>query len=261
MMSRARWVVVAAGVLAVIAACGTPTKPMDAGTPVDTSCGLDCDAQKQYGLLLNSCFEYADGPTAVDPPALGIFVREVFTLEGGVKTLVVEYLQGGQKKMTDSVGIVDGKLKLMRREFAGGQSVTYKNASNDIVGVDWLAKTSASGSSLESTSNADVLLGGSNRKNESTTYRVTLDDAPSSQITVPAMGSPFTGALRMSFNEDPDHGSDGLRVWAPKVGFIYYSSAFQLAGGTAPQYRLQKVRTIGMGGADGGDKPCSLGSP
>ncbi len=249
-----------AGVLALITACGTPAKPpVDAGKPVDTSCGIDCDAQKEYGLLLNSCLEFADGPTAVDPPALGIFVREVFTLEGNVKVLVVEYLQSGQKKMTDSVGIVDGKLKLMRREFSGGQSVTYKNAANEIVGVDWLSPSSAAGSSLESTSNADVLLGGSNRKSESTTYRVTLDEAPASQITVPAAGSPFTGAVRMSFSETPDHGSDGLRVWMPKVGFIFYSSSFTLAGGTAPQYRLQRARTVGEG--DGGDKACSLGTP
>lgn len=243
----------------LLVACGTPTKPKDAGTPVDTSCGLDCDAQKNYGLILNTCFEYADGPTATDPPALGVFVREVFTLEGGVKTLSVEYLASGQKKMTDAFGIVDGKLLLMRREFAGGQSVTFKNTANDIVGVAWLEPSSAAGSNLSTTSNADVLLGGSNRKSESTTYRVALDEAPSSQVTVPATGSPFTGAVRMSFNEDPDHGSDGLRVWKPQLGFVFLSSAFALTGGTAPQYRLQKVRTIGAG--DGGEKPCSLGMP
>lgn len=245
---------------ALLVACGPSNmKPKDAGTPVDTSCGLDCDAQKNYGLLLNTCFEYAAGPTAEDPPALGVFVREVFTLEGGVKTLTVEYLAGGQKKMTDAFGIVDGKLLLMRREFAGGQSVTYKNTANDIVGVTWLEPSSANGSNVSTTSNADVLMGGSNRKSESTTYRVTLDEAPTSQITVPAMGSPFTGALRMSFSEDPDHGSDGARAFKPGVGFVYFSSAFQLTGGTAPQYRLQKLRTIGAG--DGGDKPCSLGTP
>ncbi|MBS1149114.1 MAG: hypothetical protein H6Q89_812 [Myxococcaceae bacterium] len=246
--------------LTTLIACGTPSKPVDAGTPIDTSCGLDCVAQKSFGLLLNTCFEYADGPTATNPPAVGVFVREIFTLEGGVKTIGVEYSIGGQKKMTDSFGIKDGTLLLMRREFSGGQSVTYKNTANEIVGVGWLDKGANVGSNLQSTSNADVLLGGSNRMSESTTYRVTLAEATTSQITVPARATPWDGGMQMLFSESPDHGSDGLRIWVPEVGFINFSSTFQLAGGSSAQYRLQRIRTIDPT-SDAGEKPCSTGTP
>ena len=240
--------------------CGTPTKVMDSGIAIDTSCGIDCAAQKNYGLLLNTCFEYADGPTATNPPAIGVFVREVFTLEGGVKTIVLEYSSGGQKKMTDSFGIVDGTLRLMRREFSGGQSVTYKNAATDIVGVGWLERSSGVGSNLQSTAEADVLKGGSVRMSESTTYRATLAEATISQSTVPAQATPYDGGLQMLFSETPDHGSDGLRVWVPQVGFITFSSSFQLIAGTATQYRLQRIRTIDPT-SDAGEKPCSTGTP
>ncbi len=245
--------------LFVLAACSPPSKPPDAGVMIDTSCGLDCDAQKRFGLLLNTCFEYADGPTGMDPPALGIFVRQVFTLEGNVKVLVVEYSVLGQLKMTDSFGFNDGRLLLMRREFSGGQSVTYKNAANEIVGVAWLERMSAAGSTVSSSASADVLLGGSNRMTEATTYRVTLETATGSQTTVPLQSGPFDAGVQMSFGETPDHGSDGKRVWVPGLGFIFFSSTFQLAsGGSSPQYRLQRVRTLGAG--DGGDKPCSTGT-
>ncbi len=227
---------------------------------IDTRCGLDCAAQKSYGLLLNTCFEYAEGPTATNPPAIGAFVREVFELEGHVKVIVVEYSSGGQRKMTDSFGIKDGTLLLMRREFAGGQSVTYKNAATDIVGVGWLERTSAAGSNLQSTSSADVLMGGSTRKTESTSYRTTLAAASEAQTTVPAQATPFDGGLQMLFSETPDHGSDGLRVWVPDVGFINFSSSFQLTGGNSLQYRLQRIRTIDPA-SDAGEKPCSTGTP
>lgn len=210
-------------------------------------------------MLLNTCFEYADGPTGTNPPAIGVFVREVFTLEGGVKTLSVEYSALGQKKMTDSFGIKDGMLLLMRREFSGGQSVTYRNATTDIVGVGWLDRKSAAGTNLESTATADVLMGGSNRKSEATTYRTTLAQASDSQSTVPAQMGPVDGGLQMLFSESPDHGSDGLRVWVPDLGFINFSSSFLLAGGSSTQYRLQKVRTID-GTSDAGQTPCSTGT-
>ncbi len=239
-------------------ACGTPTKPVDAGIPIDTSCGIDCAAQKSFGLLLNTCFEYADGLMVMNPPVIGVFVREVFTLEGGVKTIVVEYSSGGQKKMTDSFGIVDGTLKLMRREFSGGQSVTYKDTANAITGSSWLDRNSGLGSNLSTTSSADVLLGGSNRKSESTSYRVTLAEASSNQLTVPQ--HTYDAGYQMLFSEDPDHGSDGLRVWVPDVGFINFSSSFLLTGGSSTQYRLQRIRTIDPA-SDAGEKPCSTGTP
>ena len=246
--------------VSTVIACSPPPKPPDAGVVIDTSCGIDCAAQKSYGLLLNTCFEYADGPTATNPPAIGVFVREVFALEGGVKTLVVEYSSSGQRKMTDSFGIVNGTLLLMRREFSGGQSVTYKNAANDIVGVGWLERNSGVGSNLQSTSNADVLLGGSNRMSQMTSDRATLAEASLSQSTVPAQAGAYDGGLQMLFSESPDHGSDGLRVWVPNVGFITFSSTFLITGGSSTQYRLQRIRTIDPA-SDAGEKPCSTGTP
>ncbi len=238
-------------------ACGKPSTPVDSGTPVDTSCGLDCDAQKRYGLLLNTCFEYASGPSATNPPALGVFVREVFTLEGGVKVLVVEYSVGGQKKMTDSFGITNGRLLLMRREFSGGQSVTYKAEPSEIVGVAWLEPGSGDNSNVSTTANADVLISGT-RKTESTTYRATLASASGSQLTTPARV--FDAGFQMLFSEDPDHGSDGLRIWVPDVGFVNFSSTFLITGGNSTQYRLQRIRTIDPL-SDAGEKPCSTGTP
>ncbi len=242
-----------------VLACGSVPKVVDAGVIIDTSCGIDCAAQKSYGLMLKTCFEYAAGPTATTIPALGVFVREVFTLEGNVPAIVVEYSALGQKKMTDSFGITNGTLKLLRREFAEGKSVTYKNAENAIVGVGWLERTSTIGSNLQSTANADLVLGGSNRMNEMTTYRVTLAEATPSQTTVPAQATPFDGGLQMLFSETPEHGSDGLRIWVPDVGFINFSSSFQLSGGNPTQYRLQRIRTIDAA-SDGGNKPCSTGT-
>jgi len=121
-----------------LSACGSSTTTTPDAGP-DVSCGLDCAAQARYGLIIDRCFEYSTSKTtADDPPALGLWVRPVFTIEGGVKVIPVEYRQNGQIKMIDSFGIVDGTLKLMRREFSGtGQSVTYKTGM-DITGVTWL---------------------------------------------------------------------------------------------------------------------------
>jgi hypothetical protein len=229
-------------------------KVVDAGRTVDTSCGLDCEAQQKYGLMINTCFEYASSPTPSDPPAIGAWVKDVFTLEGGVKTIPVEYRQSGQTKMFDYFGIAaDGKLLLMRREFIAGQSVTFKNATNDIVGVPWLALDSDLGTNQAATATADVLNGA--RTQESVSYRVTLDQPSASQLLNPVQAEPFDGGMRMLFSETPDHGSDAVRIWVPQVGFINFSTAFALSGGTASQYRLQKIRTIGN---DGG-ATCSLG--
>lgn len=235
-----------------LAGCGPAKQVPDAGIVIDTSCGLDCVAQKNYGLIINTCFEYADSPTGSNPPAIGAVVKDLFTLEGGIKTIPVEYLASGQTKMTDYFGITDGTLLLMRREFSAGQSVTFKNSANAIVGVGWLERGSDVGSNLASTSNADVLA--STRNSETTTYRVTLAEASLPQRTVPAQAEAFDGGILMLFNETPPHGSDALRIWVPQVGFINFSTSFQLSGGTAQQYHLQKLRIS----RDAGD--CSLGT-
>ncbi len=237
-------------------ACGPAKKPPPDGGTVDTSCGLDCDAQKLYGLLKNNCFEYTDSTTATDPAALGVFVRDTFTLEGGVKTLQVEYSSGGQTKMIDYFAFPDRKLTLMRREYsAGNQSVTYKDGSNNIIGVPWTPEaTPASGTTVDTSSTAYLVLSASGTMQESTDYRVTTTDASSSETTVPA-GS-YPGALTLLFNETPDHGADGRRVLVPQTGFIGFTTPFALSGGTAVQYRLQKVRTI-----DASAIVCGLGGP
>ena len=87
-------------------------------------------------------------------------------------------------------------------------------------------------------------------------YRVTLAEASAAQRTVPSQAGPFDGGIQLLFSESPDHGSDALRVWVPQVGFINFSSTFQLSGGNGTQYKLQRIRTIASG-----DKPCSLGTP
>ena len=58
----------------VLFACGTadPVVP-DAGV-IDTCCGIDCAAQRRYGLLVNTCFEYSASSAAQDPADLGVLV-------------------------------------------------------------------------------------------------------------------------------------------------------------------------------------------
>src|SRR5262245_19903143 len=117
---RAQWALLAA---TVTLGCGGKATP-DAGT-VDTSCGLDCAAQTRFGLLFGTCFEYTDGTTAATPPALAAEVMPLTTLEGGLSVLQLKYSSGGQRRMQDSFTIVDGTLKLVRREFGvGGTSVS-----------------------------------------------------------------------------------------------------------------------------------------
>lgn len=240
----------------LLLACGPkPSNGQDAGP--DTRCGLDCFAQQRYGLIVERCFEYSSDPlNAQDPPALGVWVRPVFTLEGGVKVLPVEYRQNGQIKMIDSFGIVDGTLRLMRREFSGtGQSVTYKTG-RDITGVQWLALGSAAGETYTTSTDA-FIANASNTTTVPTTHRMTTAAASSSELRTPLQT--YTQGLKLLVGETPDHGSDPRRVYVPDVGFVVIVSSFSLAGGTAVPLSLQKVRDIGS--PDGGSEGCSLGSP
>ena len=249
--------ILALGALLTLAACGTPRPTPDGGS-VDTSCGLDCDGQKLFGLLLNNCFEYSDGTSTVNPPALGVYVQDVFTLEGGVKTLRVVYSSGGQNKMTDYFAFPDRKLTLMRREYANAQSVTWKDSNNTIVGVPWVADaTPVTGTTADTTNTAYLVTSSSGQKQESTEYRVTATDSSSSELSVPAMT--YTSGLTLLFNETPDHGADGRRVFVPQVGFINFTTPFALSGGTAMQYRLQAARSVDN--ADAGGHVCGLGGP
>jgi len=243
-------------VLLALACSGNNNKP-DSGTPVDTSCGLDCEQQKLYGLLKNNCFEYTDTALGQDPAALGVLVRDTFTLEGNVKTLAVDYTAGGQLKMTDYFAFPDRKLTLMRREFAGSvsQSVTYKDAMNNIIGAPWTDdQNPADGTTTDNMRTAFLVTSASMTSMEPTDYRVTTVTASSSDLDVPAQA--YDGGFSLVFNETPSHGVDGKRTLVPQLGFISFSTPFQLSGGTATSYKLQKARTI-----DANATVCGFGGP
>lgn len=240
-----------------LVACGPKMNTMQDAGP-DTSCGLDCVAQRRYGLLINRCFEYSSDPlTKQDPPALGLWVKPVFPLEGGVKVLPVEYRINGQIKMIDNFGIVDGDLVLMRREFSGtGQSVTYKK--NDVItGVKWLSTASGSGETYTTSTSAFVVNQAGNGMTSPTTYIMTTADATSSELRTPMQT--FTTGMKLLVSETPDHGSDPRRVYVPDVGFTVVSSTFTLAPGSALPFHVQRIRDIGT--PDGGNEDCSLGAP
>lgn len=239
-----------------LVACGPKTTTQQDAGP-DTSCGLDCAAQQKYGLIIDRCFEYSSDPLAPqDPPALGLWVRPVFTIEGGVRVLPVEYRQNGQIKMIDNFGIKDGSLYLMRREFSGtGQSVTYKTGM-DITGVQWLTQGSGAGETY--TTNTDAFVANqSGGLSTPTTYRMTTADASSSELRTPL--TTYTSGLKLLVGETPDHGSDPRRVYVPDVGFVVLASSFSLVPGTTTPLSVQKIRDIGS--PDGGSEGCSLGVP
>lgn len=222
----------------------------DAGRMIDTSCGIDCEAQARYGLLAHTCFEYSDTSSQVSPPALSAEVMPQLELEGGIKVMQVKYSYGGQRKMQDSFTIApSGDLRLVRREFgAGGTSVSFKNDSMALEGVKWLELGSASGVSYSTTSNADVISG--SRMTESTMYRATMSEASSADLAVPLSGG-VDGGLKMLFSETPDHGSDSKRVWSPGLGFSLITTPLALSMGTSQEYRLQNVKDTTDGGLCG----------
>ena len=235
-----------------LVACSPPRPMVDAGP--DTSCGLDCAAQEEFGLILNRCFEYSlDGTTAESPPSLGVWVKEIFELEGGVQTIAVEYRRGGQVLGLDYFAFPNSQLTLMRR--IAGTSVTYRTGTA-ITGVTWLPMGAATGQNFNTT--ADAFLSADD-STTSTSYRVTTEAPTTTEKRNPA-GVDTTNAIKLLFGETPDHGSDPRRVFVPGVGFTLIASPFNLLGGTAtvPNY-LQRVRDIGS--ADGGNDPCSLGVP
>ncbi|MBL8911904.1 MAG: hypothetical protein JNM17_14520 [Archangium sp.] len=243
--------------LGALSGCGPKMMTVDAGP--DTSCGLDCAAQTRYGLLLDNCFEYStDNGTTNTPPSLGMWVQRqpmtsdgLFELEGGVKSLVVEYRQGGQTVGTDYLGIKNGDLYLYRR-IAGGQSVTFKT-EQAITGVKWLSMSTASGENYSTSTTAFL-----SRDNSSTAtvYRITTDVPTGAEKKTPLMT--YDTAIKVLFGEMPDHGADPRRIYVPDVGFTVIASPFNLLGGSPTPHYLQKIRQVTVGGA--GD-PCSLGTP
>jgi hypothetical protein len=241
----------------VLVSCGQMKPVVDAGP--DTSCGLDCDAQRRYGLIIGRCFEYAStGNMKDNPPALGVEVLPLFTLaEANLKVIPVQYSSGGQSKMRDSFIIVNGDLKLVRREFTNGnKSVTYKDGST-ISGVKWIDLNVSVGQNNNTTTTAQVTNSAGNSMEEATTYRITTSDPLTSELKTPFMI--FDGGIKLSPGETPDHGSDGRRIFVPDVGFVLISSSFSISSGSALPYYLQRIRDLGT--ADAGAQPCGLGNP
>lgn len=243
----------ASAVVAVaLVACGPTTKPTPDAGP-DTSCGLDCAAQEAYGLVINRCFEYSADPLTASPtPSLGVWVRDVFTLEGGVKAIPVEYRQNGQILGTDYFAFTGTDLVLLRR-IAGGSSVTYKTAEA-ITGVKWLSLGTGWGENFTTQTQAFL---SSNNSTTATRYNVTTAEPSTSEKRTPA--GTFEGAVKLLFGETPDHGADPRRVFKEGTGFTIIASPFNIAGGTPTPAHLQRIRDIGT--PDAGPESCSLGVP
>ena len=233
-------------------ACG-PVKPtVDAGP--DTSCGLDCAAQEAYGLILNRCFEYSADPSNKQPsPELGVLVKpELFELEGGIKTIAVEYRKLGQPVQTDYFTIKNGDLTLMRR-IAGNFSVTYRT-DTAITGVKWLSTGTAAGENFSTSTTAFLSRDDSST---ATSYRITTDTPTGAEKRTPL--ATYDDAYKILIGESPDHGSDPRRVFVRGTGFTVIASPFNLLGGSPTPVYLQRIRDIGT--ADAGPESCSLGTP
>lgn len=237
-------------VVASAAGCGSKPTP-DAGPMIDTSCGIDCAAQGRYGLLKGTCFEYSDTSSIASPPSLAAEVMEAIeNFEGSNTVIQVRYTSGGQRRQQDTFTILNGELRLVRREFgAGGTSVSYKNAAGDLEGVKWLAVNTGIGENISMMSSADVITPGS-RVTEATTYRVTTSAAGTADLNVPYTS--FDGGVRMLITESPmDHGSDTRRVWVPDVGFAMITTPLMLSGGASQEYKLQNIKNTADGGICG----------
>lgn len=238
--------------LALTAACGAPKPVVDAGP--DTSCGLDCVTQAHYGLIFNRCFEYSnDRFSGQTPPALGVWVQpSLFELEGGKKSIEVQYRQSGQIVQTDFFDLRNGDLVLLRR-IAQNQSVTYKTGA-DITGVKWLTVSTAAAENFSTESTAFL-----SRDNSSTpvSYRMSTQAPSAAEQRTPL--KTFDSAFTMVFGETPSFGADSRRVFMPGIGFTLIASPFNLVGGSPTPVYLQRIRDIGT--ADAGTDSCSLGAP
>ncbi|MFL5318865.1 MAG: hypothetical protein ACJ790_04355 [Myxococcaceae bacterium] len=234
--------------LLFVLGCGGSTGPKDAG--VDETCGIDCDSQRDYGLIAQTCFEFSSTDTSESPPALGLLVSPVTTLEGNVKVMQVSYLQGGLKKMTDSYTIKGTDLYLIRREWQAGQSVSYKDDSGALVGVLLARRSTGAGETLSSSVKADVVNSG-NRDSVATTYTVTTAVPSSTDLKTPA--ETYTDGLTLLQSETPDHGRDPRRLLVHQKGFVLFSSPLSISGGTAQAYKLQNIKQLPEGSFDCGN--------
>jgi hypothetical protein len=249
---RVRYLTLALSIVSLTSSCEPSSPPrVDAGP--DTSCGLDCVAQANYGLIVNRCFEYTDTPQMKkSPPSLAVWIREPFALEGGVKSIPLEYRKSGQTVQTDYFTIRNGDLVLLRR-IAGGTSVTYKTEA-DITGVKWLDQQTGSGQTYLTKTTAFLAKDNSSTATE---YRTSTDVTSATEKKTPWATS--ENAIKIIFGETPDHGSDSRRIFAAGTGFTSISSPFSLSGSSASTaHLLQRIRDIGT--PDAGSEPCSLGA-
>lgn len=235
----------------LLSACGKPPSnpPPDAG--VDSSCGLDCELQARFGLIVGRCFEYSDTRQALGLPALGVEVTGVRELEGGLKVISVDYSQSGARRLKDNFFFQAGELRLARREFVtGGTSVSYLDENNTLTGVTWWEPGTTAGESFETQTQARV-----GTTVTPTTYGVITAMATADEQTVPA-GTYDTG-VTMVFDEQPSHGSDTRRVFVDGVGFTLIASSLSASGTNATVYRLQGIRDLGT--PDAGTNACGFG--
>lgn len=235
--------------LLLAVACGGGEKPTpDAG--VDDSCGIDCEGQNSYGLILGRCFEYSDTNLTVTPPALGVHVEEVVTLEGGVKGIAVKYRTGGLTKMEDVFTLKNGELYLLRRSWQAAQSVTYKDDNNNITGTLWLRPDTGPGQTVSSGAVQADFINGAQRVTESTTFNVLTSTATATNLKTPA--EQFAEGLKLLMTETPLHGADTQRYFVKGKGFVRFSSALDISGASSQEYALQNVRELPAGTFDCG---------
>ncbi len=243
--------------LAIIG-CGSNPEPVpDAG--IDDSCGIDCEAQRRFGLIAERCFEYSDTQDAQESPTIGAFVRPVRELEGGVKVIPVEYSESGVGRMEDLFMIVGGELRLARRTFtASGDRVDYRDESSNVIGVTWLQPDTTAGQNFSSQAQADVLAAGQ-RTTQATTFTVVASAPTQGEQRVPQ--GTFPESVKLLFNESrpPPHGLDARRVFQKDLGFTLFSSSFSLTGTSPREFRLQGVRDVGT--EDGGTYACGFAAP
>lgn len=225
---------------------GGDTHHADAGP--DTNCGLDCSAQDEFGLTLKRCFEFSSSPTAAESPqTYAIYVKGLFTLEGNVPSIEVDYLSSGQLKGQDFFTLSGGTLKLARR-ITGTSSATYL-INGAIDGVQWLPSGTIAGAQIDTTRDERLSDGGLN----DVEYRVTTVTASPSELTTVKPAISTDGGFTMIFNTTPAANSDAQRVFVPGTGFIRVTPSTSIIAGGVPYY-LQNIRDI-----DAGADPCSLG--
>lgn len=229
----------ALALVSLLVACGGAKPVPDAGPGIDTSCGIDCAAQTDYGLLANTCFEYSSGNATATPPDLGVAVEGAVALEGGQTGLRAIYFRAGQRLLEDTYLLADGNLKLARRaDPRSGTSVSYVNDNQELVGVTLVQADSAAGQNF--TDNVTAVAG---QVSDPTVWRGNVFAATTSEQNTPAQA--FPDALAFTYTETPEHGLDPRRVFVRQTGFIQLNTRLSLLNADpANPYKLQAIREL-----------------